>query len=205
MIQGNVSLNTFLFSFLRCWVYDLSKYGSGDDGKSIYIASKERIWKDDVFFETIGEIDELNSFIGLARSIAQEKKLDEVNLILKKIQNHLLKIGGEINTIGSEYYEKVPKLSENDLQFLENQIDRLEKNLPELKNFILPSGSKLASILHVCRTVCRRAERRVVGFHKKRKIPELILRYFNRLSTLFFILARYVNYIEEYEEEIWKT
>ncbi len=186
-------------------MYDLTKYGSGDDGKSTYIASEKRIWKDDELFEAVGEIDELNSFIGLARSIAQEKKMGEIDLILKEIQNHLLKIGGEINTIGSKYYEKVPKLSERDFQFLENEINRIESQLPELKSFILPSGSKLASVLHICRTVCRRAERRVVSFHKKKEIPSLILRYLNRLSTLFFILARYVNYIEKYEEEIWKT
>lgn len=183
----------------------LAKYGSGDDGKSASLGSSERVWKDEDIFQAIGDIDELNSFIGLTRSFCDKNHLLVIQKTLEAIQRHLFKIGSELSAIQGSYSENIPRITEEDVDFLEEKIHELEEKLPPLKSFIIPSGTKLASLLHVCRTVCRRAERSLVKLHRKKSLPPELLKYINRLSSLFFILARYANVVEGEREEIWES
>ncbi len=180
------------------------KYGRGDDGKSETLANmQEKLWKDEDIFKAIGDIDELNSYLGLVVSVAKEinpEKLVKVINALITIQKDLFKIGGMVNSYGSKFYEKIEKISDKDLEKLEQFISDFSENLEELKSFILPGGSILASHLHVARTICRRAERSYVTLYRGKKYPKTILTYLNRLSTLLFVIARHVNQLLGFED-----
>ncbi len=180
------------------------KYGRGDDGKSETLASmQDKLWKDDNVFKAIGDIDELNSYLGLTVSVAKEtdpEKLEKVVSTLITIQRDLFKIGGMINSYGSNFYEKIEKISEEDLEKLDRYINDFSSNLKALKSFILPGGSTLASHLHVARTICRRAERSYVTLYREKNYPKSILVYLNRLSTLLFIMARHVNQLMGFKD-----
>ena len=183
----------------------MGSYGSGDDGKSTIIASGNRVWKDALVFQAMGDLDELNSFIGLALSFCGDPKFAEVRNILLDVQRDLFKIGGMVNAFGSDFYEKIDKISEKDLVRIEKIINEKEAELEPLKQFILPGGSNASSFLHVARAVCRRAERSLVALKKEIDFPDIILRYINRLSTLLFVLARYANKLIGVEETKWKS
>jgi cob(I)alamin adenosyltransferase len=143
----------------------------GDMGETSLI--NERVKKNDLRVEAYGTVDELNSFLGLVISFGGNEKL-------KEIQNHLYLISAELAG-GQE------KITHDEITELENWIDSIE--LSELKEFLRPGGSKLVSLLHVARTVCRRAERRVVAIN----VREEVISYLNRLSDLLFVLAREEN------------
>lgn len=177
------------------------KYGSGDDGKSSVLGSN-RIWKDDDIFEAIGTVDELNSFIGLARSFCN-KSHGEICKILTKIQKDLFKIGSMLAAFNTSFYERVPKIEEKDVSLIDRETYRIENLVGKLKKFILPGGSKLSSYLHVARAVCRRAERRIVKLKRSKGIPDIILKYLNRLSSLLFHLSRYANKLDGLTDVEW--
>jgi cob(I)alamin adenosyltransferase len=171
---------------------------SGDTG----LYGGDRVSKSSPRIEAYGTVDELNSFIGLAIS---EIKDPEVKNLLEKIQSQLFDVGADLATpenektrkqniqrIGSEYYLEA-----------EIAIDHFEEGLEELKNFILPGGSKGAAHLHVCRTICRRAERAVVELNKTTETGENISIFLNRLSDLFFVLARYENLVSKVPDTKW--
>lgn len=155
--------------------------GKGDKGETDLLG--KRISKCDCRVEACGSIDELNSFIGLIRSTLQNRDIDS---LLEKIQSDLF-------LLGSDLISKQTKISEANVKFLERMIEQYEIGLPTLKGFVLPAGSQTASLLHVARTVCRRAERNIVALSKKRKINPKAIAYVNRLSDLLFTLARVVN------------
>src|SRR3989344_5512804 len=131
---------------------------TGDKGSTSLMAG-ERVSKSDVRVEAFGSVDELNSAIGICYSYVKDKKITE---ILGKVQNHLFIIGAEISALSKEKKAKVPVLMEKHLEILDQEIKRVEPSLPEQKAFILPRGGESASHLHLARTICRRAERRVV-------------------------------------------
>ena len=168
----------------------------GDQGKT-FLFSNEKVDKDSVRIEAIGAVDELNSFVGLARSKLQDKELDEV---LKRIQQQVFTIGSDIATsIGTK---KVYRVAEKEVEEIEALIDKYNKDLPKLKNFILPSGSETGALLQVCRSVCRRAERRVVSLNRQEEVNVKTITFLNRLSDFFFVLGRYVNAKSGSEEEM---
>ena len=168
----------------------------GDQGKT-FLFSNEKIDKDSVRIEAIGAVDELNSVVGLARSRMQDKELDEV---MKRVQQQVFAIGSDIATsIGTK---KVYRVAEKEVEEIEALIDKYNKDLPKLKNFILPSGTELSAMMQVCRSVCRRAERRVVSLSKQEEVNIKTVTFLNRLSDLFFVLARYVNMKSGSEEEM---
>ena len=143
--------------------------------------------------ECFGTIDELNASLGHALSFIDDFEIKE---IIIKIENDLFSIGGELaNPEG--------KTKQKDIGYLEEKIDLYQEILPELRNFILPNGTKGASALHLARTICRRAERRICVLNKEQMLDKDILIYMNRLSDLLFVLARLANYKENVEEEIW--
>jgi cob(I)alamin adenosyltransferase len=160
--------------------------GKGDGGYT-YTRSGERIRKDDIRLEVVGTIDELSSFIGLAKSLVKDQNLKD---ILRKIQKYLLVLGTQIS--GKTPKKSKEKISLKHTQYLEKTINELEKNLT-FENFVLTGDDLTSSALHIAHTITRRLERRVVtltsetGFENKD--TKNILIYLNRLSDLFFLLA----------------
>ncbi len=168
----------------------------GDDGKT-QLVSGNRVWKDSSRVEAYGEVDELNSLIGFVRSFVEDEKVDSM---LREIQNDLFRVGADLATPMD--FDKAIRVSPDMVDKLERWIDELNSTLEPLKDFILPSGSKAGSLLHYARTVCRRAERRVVSLMRDEEINPPALRYLNRLSDLLFVLARYVNRLDGQGEDL---
>lgn len=175
----------------------------GDKGKT-YILSGEKVDKDITRLEAYGSVDELNSFIGLALCEVKNSKNKEV---LLKIQNDLFVLGADLAAPLEFKNDKinVPRIEENRINYLENKIDEITNELDELKNFILPGGAKSAALLHICRTVCRRAERLCVKLQKEVAINRQIIVYLNRLSDFFFVAARLENKTNNIEDVLWKS
>jgi cob(I)alamin adenosyltransferase len=170
---------------------------TGDAGETGLFAGP-RVRKDDLRIEAYGTVDELNAVLGLARShstvAAREKLPVEIDALLTGIQHTLFDLGSELATPDPKS-RGTNFVTAKQIESLEQAIDRFESQLPPLKNFILPSGTPGAAWLHLARTVCRRAERRVVTLTLREtgKLSPEILIYLNRLSDLLFVLARAVN------------
>ncbi len=177
---------------------------TGDKGETGLFTGK-RVPKNSPYIEGYGNVDELNSSIGLALSFIKDLEILE---ILKAIQKQLFRVGADLATAYDNKKSKAAKYiertSESDIQKLEKIIDRLEEKLPKLKNFVLPAGSRGAATLHLSRTICRRAERSVTTLLQAKKANPQVLMYLNRLSDLLFVLARYTNLCEGQTEEIWE-
>ena len=170
---------------------------SGDIGKSCLCGLSEKVSKSALRFDALGDIDELNSAIGVCRSFNQDK---EINLILKKLQENIFRIGTSVATAKGITKNEI---CEHDLYDLEIIIDKFHGKLPELKRFILPDGCPLAAHMQLARAICRRAERKIVSLNEKEKLKPIILSYVNRMSSLLFVLARYVNYSDNIKETEW--
>lgn len=149
-----------------------------------------RVPKDDVRVEAYGDVDELNSVLGVVRAAGSlGAPFDE---LLAAIQSRLFDVGAELaNGKGKDL--GIPLVAEDDVVAIERAIDRAEEELAPLRTFVLPGGSPLAASLHIARTVCRRAERRVVALARTHEVRGEVLRYLNRLSDLCFTLARRAN------------
>ncbi len=178
----------------------------GDKGQTS-LWGGTRVSKSDIRVETYGTVDELNSTIGVVLSSIGSTSSGQVASIKKeliKIQSDLLDIGSQLANLESSKNTKLTEsLKERVLEF-EKFIDEMTGKMPPLKNFILPGGGKTGSLLHLARTICRRAERKIVDLLKKEEVNEGIIMYFNRLSDLLFTMARFVNYKEKKKETIWK-
>jgi len=171
---------------------------TGDEGQTSLL-SGDRVSKCDEFIEAYGEVDELNSFVGLARAIVKESPLlDSLNRIQHDLHALCADLADPLRTKKSS-----KRMTAEWAQRLEKEIDEYSKALPELKNFILPGGSELACRFHICRTVCRRAERRLVRLSQSEKINLEIMIYLNRLSDLFFVLSRYANQMTGLGDILW--
>jgi len=171
---------------------------TGDKGKTSLLGGK-RVSKTNLRIETYGTIDELSSVIGICRAYNPPKKVDT---FLNKVQEHLFIIGAElaINATSPHKY-LTTQIQKEDITFLEKCIDEIEFLNKPLRNFILPGGSLLGANIHFARTVCRRAERLVVKLSIGSKINKNIIIYLNRLSDFLFVLARWVNRLENFEEK----
>ncbi len=174
---------------------------TGDKGTTSLFGGK-RVLKSSARVETYGTVDELNSTIGVAIAQSAKRKTQsaKIKTELIKIQNDLLLIGSTLANPLAKPLEKLDKRVED----FEKLIDELTAKLPELRNFILPGGGVAGAMLHLSRTICRRAERRIVDLSQTESVDTHILTYFNRLSDVLFTLARYVNYKEKQKETIWK-
>jgi cob(I)alamin adenosyltransferase len=164
---------------------------TGDKGETGLFGG-ERVSKNNLRLNAYGSIDELNSFLGLA--VIEVKNID-VKIILKDLQNKLFVLGSDLATPETEKNKKlnITRLPDSFITDTEQVIDKFEVQLEELKNFILPGGSKGSAILHICRTISRRAEREVVALKNTEHIGENIVIFLNRLSDLFFVLSRFEN------------
>ncbi len=170
----------------------------GDTGRTRMLGSAE-IDKDSLSIDATGSVDELSSFVGLAANKTEDR---EILGLLHDIQRDLFTIGAEL--AGSRRRDdKDTQLEPSHVVRLEDEIFKLDNSLPALQNFILPGGSESAAALHVCRSVSRRAERRVVALKKERIINEDIIRYLNRLSYLFFFFFFQVNEQQGVDETKW--
>lgn len=174
----------------------------GDQGQTS-LFNKKRVWKSASRVNVYGTVDELNSILGVVVSgfSTHAKKYQKYLCgIINIIQNDLFYICSCLANPGSQVKDvDIDKR----VKFFEEEIDRMSKELPELRNFILPGGGKRSAFLHLARTVSRRAERQTVELFRKEKIDEKILIYLNRLSDLFFTMARYANFLEKQKENIW--
>lgn len=158
---------------------------TGDKGETSLYDGK-RIRKDSLRVESYGTIDELNSHIGLAKNFIEDSEIID---ILFKIQRKLFFVAGELATIEKDKFKN--KIKEEDVSKLENIIDEYLKKIDKVDAFIVPGTSKSSSILHVARTICRRAERRILSLSREEEISEILIKYVNRLSDTLYALARY--------------
>ncbi len=163
----------------------------GDDG-STGLFGGPRVGKDDLRVSAYGDIDELNSALGLARcELQSDARLADLDKFSARLQSELFDLGAELATPDLESVKHaVPQTKAEDVARLEREIDRLEAELPELRAFILPGGTRAAAQLHLCRTICRRAERLVVQLSRTVPVSTHALAYVNRLSDLLFVMAR---------------
>lgn len=159
---------------------------AGDQGRTSIYGGKP-LSKDDIRIESYGTVDELNSWIG---KLAYHSREDGEKHLLLKIQSELFSIGSILAST-SDMHVSLPMVEETDINDLELAIDTMQEGLEPLRSFILPGGNERTSDCHLARTVCRRAERRIVSFANQDTIPSLIIVYINRLSDYLFVLARY--------------
>ena len=177
----------------------------GDAGKT-GLVSGTNVSKSDRRIALYGEVDELNSYIGLLVAEMDIKSFKEEIDCLTHIQNKLFTLGSNFACETVKRVEfKLPQLEEGDTLLLEKEIDRMEMKLDPLSNFILPAGTKAAAIAHVVRCKCRHVERLAVDFKQTEEAPEHSLAFLNRLSDYFFVLSRYANKVTGVKEVIWTS
>ena len=175
---------------------------TGDAGETGLLGGT-RVPKNDVRLEAYGTLDELNSFIGLLST----HEMPAANVIfLRGIQRNLFTIGSYLATDTSKVELRTESILHAEcIEQIEQEIDRIDAYLPELSSFILPGGSQSAALSHVCRTISRRAERRIFDMKNVYDIENKILIYINRLSDYFFAFSRYLTQLSGAEEIYWKT
>lgn len=193
---------------------------TGDRGTTSLFGGK-RVNKNSARIEAYGQVDELNTLIGVIisnlrqYSSSEAQRSREVTTKVssrqaRTIKEKLLRIQAELFVLGSDLSSplsvkvKIPRISKSHITRLEKEIDGWEKQLPSLKNFILPSGYVVGAGLHLARAICRRAERAIVGLTQQEKINQNALVYINRLSDWFFVAARYANHLDKIPETIWR-
>ena len=179
---------------------------TGDKGKTSLFGGT-RVNKFNLRIEAYGNVDELNSYIGLIR----DQKIDKNTFnVLVKIQNELFTLGSmlatpkekEIKRDGKERLN-IPKIVLDDIEFLEKEMDNMNEDLPAMTNFVLPGGHTTVSYCHIARTVCRRAERITVNLSTEEDIDTIIVSYLNRLSDYLFVLARKLTIDNQAKEVAW--
>lgn len=173
---------------------------TGDQGTTSLFGGS-RVPKSDLRIESYGTVDELNAFLAVVRDQEVNKNREP---ILVKIQEHLFTIGAMLATVPGNTSVKIPHILATDAVMLEEAIDQMETRLEPLRNFILPGGHPSVSHCHVARTVCRRAERKIVGLAQSEPVDPNIILYMNRLSDYLFVLARAMAKELNVEETPWK-
>jgi cob(I)alamin adenosyltransferase len=162
---------------------------TGDKGTTS-LCDGEKVSKSSLRVNAYGDIDELSSSIGFTISVVRNNKIKK---ILQDIQKDLFVLGSHISTCSAKMQDVLPQFKESKITHLDKIIDEYSEKLPKLTRFILPGGTKAASVLHLSRTVCRRTERTCVKLSEKEYLFELSVKYLNRLSDLLFVLARAAN------------
>ena len=171
----------------------------GDSGHTSLIDG-QIVNKHNLSVDAYGTVDELNSFLGLLKDYIKDEKIKD---ILNNIQPKLFSIGSILASGKNQNMLEKVKIEKKDVKYIESHIDSMNNELPELKNFIIPGGHKISSYSHVCRSICRRAERRISELNNEQSVDPNILSYINRLSDFFFVLSRYLMYSDKIEETRW--
>ncbi len=180
----------------------------GDSGDTS-LAGGQRVAKDSLRIEAYGTVDELNSFVGLAAVSCDElrntcPRIAELGSILLRIQHELFNLGSILATLPADVHPKQARVTEADVARLESEIDAMNEELPTLRSFVLPGGSRLNAELHAARTICRRAERLVVTLAKSEEVPAEAVRYLNRLSDALFVWSRWAIHVQGIPEVLWE-
>lgn len=173
---------------------------TGDTGETSLFGGG-RVLKSSGRIAAYGGVDELNSFVGFARAACSD---DRIAGFLERIQNELFTLGADLATPLENTKVSIDRITESHVAWIEQAIDALDGELGQITYFILPGGSELASRIHLCRTVCRRAETSIVDLAQTETLNEIDVRYVNRLSDFFFVLARYANHLESTPDIPWK-
>lgn len=202
--RNNILLNAFTLIKISAY-YNMAKssvYTRTGDGIHTSIIGGERIPKYSLRLEAYGTVDELSSFIG--NLVADDSVIDQQRIDLLKVQNMLFNIGGYLATPPSIRKPEVPGLTQDNISQMENWIDFMDDQLPKLNNFIIPGGCKASAKANMARTVCRRAERRIIQLADQEEINPLVISYINRLSDYLFVIGRYLNKFANFEEIVWQ-
>ncbi|MFO0588550.1 MAG: cob(I)yrinic acid a,c-diamide adenosyltransferase [Polyangiaceae bacterium] len=187
-------------------------YTRGGDLGTTGLVGGQRVSKDDLRIEAYGTVDELNAFVGAARQTASEllakdppRKADVAALAetLARVQHELFNLGSILATLPADVHPKQPRVTEAEVTLLEREMDACQRELHTLRSFVLPGGTRLNADLHVCRTVCRRAERRAVALSHATEVDPQAIAYLNRLSDALFVWSRWATLLEGAEEWLW--
>lgn len=175
----------------------------GDQGKTSVVG--DRIPKNHPRVMAIGEVDELNAFVGFAiESMKNHSVFETLQAQCLSIQQHLFNLGAQLCVLEKHKKSNTPCVTENNITDLEHQIDLMNKTLPELHSFILPGGGEVSARLHLARTVCRRAERALMSLYEVEKLDGTELPFINRLSDWFFVAARCAAVLSYEKETLWE-
>jgi cob(I)alamin adenosyltransferase len=174
----------------------------GDDGDTA-LAGGQRVAKDSRRIEAYGAVDELNAFVGMARATAEEMS-PELAAILKRVQHELFNLGSILATLPEDVHPRQARITEVDIARLEEEMDKMNEALEPLRSFVLPGGCRLNAELHVCRTVCRRAERRLVALAREEQTPAEAVKYLNRLGDALFVWSRWASHQSGIPETLWE-
>ncbi len=172
---------------------------SGDKGET-GLAGGQRVPKDSLRIEAYGTVDELNAHMGVARDTAEEllaehpRRWHSLMAILRRVQHELFNVGSILATLPEDVHPRQARVTDAEVTQLEAEIDRMNDGLPALRSFVLPGGCRLNAELHVCRTVCRRAERICVALARQEPVDDEIVRYLNRLSDALFVWSRWASH-----------
>ena len=185
---------------------------TGDKGTTSLVGGR-RVKKSDPRVEAYGTVDELNSHIGLLAELLAVRAsapdvasdIEKSRAQLKKIQNNLFVVQTLLATEDEGIYAKLPQLHDDAVSEVEQWIDAMDSQLPKLKSFVIPGGSVASAQAHVCRTVCRRAEREMVRLSEEVQIDEVLLKYINRTSDYLFVLSRFTLFVLHHEEIFWSA
>ncbi|HVK60501.1 MAG TPA: cob(I)yrinic acid a,c-diamide adenosyltransferase [Bdellovibrionales bacterium] len=181
---------------------------TGDKGKTSLIGGA-RVSKSDLRLSAYGNVDELNSFIGLlvselGRELRSNSEMPKLKQELEEIQSDLFNLGSRLACEDAELRKGLPTVSQEHIDQFEKRMDEFSAKLAPLKNFILPGGTPAASVAHVARTVCRRTERDCVALSESGEVVEPeVIKYVNRLSDYLFVLARYISHLSGSPEILW--
>jgi cob(I)alamin adenosyltransferase len=184
-------------------------YTKAGDGGETRLAGGQRVTKDSLRIETYGTVDELNAFVGAARVTAEAFAGETVGMrhfgnVLKRVQHELFNLGSILATLPDDLHPKQARITPADVQQLEREIDEANADLPALKSFVLPGASRLDAELHICRTVCRRAERLLIALSRAEPVAPECIAYLNRLSDALFVWSRWVNHMTGTAETLWE-
>jgi cob(I)alamin adenosyltransferase len=179
----------------------------GDTGETS-LAGGQRLAKDSPRIEAYGTVDELNSFVGLANvscqdQIGRDPRIGLLVDIMRRVQHELFNLGSILATKPEDVHPKQARITEVEVQQLEREIDAMNEDLPPLRSFVLPGGTRLNAELHIGRTVCRRAERLLVTLSREEPVPPEAIQYLNRLSDAMFVWSRWVNFVLHTPEVLW--
>jgi cob(I)alamin adenosyltransferase len=180
----------------------------GDKGETDLVGG-QRAAKDGRRIEAYGAVDELNAALGVARAVnaaeaRRGKAGRELDTILRRLQNELFDLGGELATPAATFQAGMFRVGAAEVTALETLLDRCQQDLQPLRSFVLPGGGRVSAFLHVARTICRRAERDVLRLMREEDIGEWPLAYLNRLSDLFFVLSRWIGHHRGEAEYLWE-
>jgi len=180
----------------------------GDQGETA-LAGGQRVPKDGLRITAYGAVDELNAFLGVALATLLEmadetSELAVLSKIMIRVQHELFNLGSILATLPEDVHPKQARVTDVEVTQLEMEMDRMNEGLTPLRSFVLPGGCRLNAELHVCRTVCRRAERDLVALARGESVPPETMRYLNRLSDALFVWSRWASHVALAAETLWE-